>query len=268
MSEKIDIWRITNNPSSGVWIDIDINWVLNNIGQKLNDLVWAYKFYYLGLSSSEEKYCNFHQKVELNFVYAKSPSYQDIHKFAAKRLAENYTKDIMEIACYGLIELCQIINLMGNRNKGKKKEEIERDLLTQKKSLLKTPIPRLIEKIEKEVGTSNYHRHIVSINSLRNCLVHRGGVVDANELVLYSRTPNIFAINDFNKLDEVVETNKLNNLGIEFIEHERKWLQGENIEIGFADCLRMKCTAMCYFAEAINILFVKRFPELKISEPT
>ncbi|MES2139743.1 MAG: hypothetical protein V4511_08525 [Bacteroidota bacterium] len=85
-----------------------------------------------------------------------------------------------------LIEAYKFVNYLELRNRSKQesftheKMQHEIDLINTKS--LKMHIPKLIEDIEKGIGKNLYLREeILSINKVRNCLVHRNGKVGLSD---------------------------------------------------------------------------------------
>lgn len=234
--------------------------IKNNIGQILSDLITYYKFYYLGLTSKEQDFVKYKHTIELNLILSDKHDFQINQNEAKSFLSLNYSKDIVEIINYELIEINQILFLMDQRNKGFSKDQVEDKLCKNKINLNRKNLPQLIELVEQNIGNLILAKHILSVNAARRCLVHRNGIVDRDNLELITYTPKIFTTNIFTDINY-----KGKEEDTKIVDYIKEWKLNTKIHLEYEDCFRIQFTVLLFFNEIVNKIYAKH-PDLKITE--
>lgn len=257
MENKHKVWEIIHYSDTQFEIGITIELLKNNVGQLLTDLINNYKFYYSSLNISEQDFNDFKHVIELNLILSEKYNFEKLSLNAKKLLSLNYIKDSVEIIFYELIEVCQIIYLLEQRKKGYSKTVVDSLLNKYFSKLRKKPLPALLSKVSKAVDGLYFEKHIISINSVRNCLVHKNGYVDKNLLPLTTYVPKLITANFVTKKDYV-----LNDEELIFVDYIREWKINDKITLEYEDCFRIQMTIIFFFNEIVNKLIIK-FPFLK-----
>ena len=167
-------------------------------------------------------------------VLSEKYDFEKLKLNAKNLLSLNYVKDSVEVIFYELIEVCQIIYLFEQRNKGYSKAVVDSLLNEYLSKLKKETLPALLSKVSKAVGGLDFEKHILSINSVRNCLVHRNGYVDKDLLNLTTYVPKLITANLFTNKNYV-----LNDEDIIFVDHIREWKINDKITLEYEDCFRI-----------------------------
>lgn len=257
MENQFKVWETIHYSDTQFEIGITIELLKNNIGQLLTNLINNYKFYYSSLNISEYDFNNFKHVIELNLVLSDKYDFEKLKLNAKNLLSLNYIKDSVEVIFYELIEICQIIYLLEQRNKGYSKTVVDYILNKYFLKLKKETLPSLLSKVSKAVDGLDFEKHIISINSVRNCLVHKNGYVDKDLLNLITYVPKLITDNSFTKKNFV-----LNSEELIFVDYIREWKINDKITLEYEDCFRIQMTIILFFDEIVKKLIIK-FPFLK-----
>jgi hypothetical protein len=119
-------------------------------------------------------------------------------------------------------------------------------------------LPRKLEKLRADFGVaSDLEPHVLTINRVRNCLVHRLGIVmdqdvDANgELVALWRSPTIVKQNSdgtqemsLEEPDEIIEPGW--SVIVRVVDQRKRFQRGERVELSYRELTHTFSTLMAF----------------------
>jgi len=232
-------YTIAKTKSGNLLVPIAIlkNW----FGQDLQDLIDSHKFYSIGLMSSEETYNSFTRTVEYNFSYSQPRSFSEKLEHAKWYASKKFIEEAVGLLHQYMVRLNSSIYTV--KNKDKDEQTLIKELEKEKRRFEGCSFPKKIKELSAYCSnTMNLEDEVISINTARNGLVHRRGVVSQkdtndnnNNLIVKWRTI---------RMDE-------KKLPIEFVSLEKKYKVGSTIVFYYKNCMDTMFTLIGYY----NVLF-------------
>lgn len=237
---KHEKFTLAETQSGNYCIPIAIlkNWFSDD----LQDLVDAHKFYTIGIMCSEATYQSRIHDIEWNFPYAQQKSFIEKSKKAQWYASKQFIEESIGLLHYYMIRLYSSIYAIKNKDNnienfidalGKKTKEFEGKNFPTKQEILN----------RCHSSSIAFEDNITSLNSARNCFVHRQGIVSAkdtkdggNNLIIKWRA---------------IRIDKNSNPSYAFVNLEKEYVIGTTIVFDHQECMNTMYTLMSYF----NVLF-------------
>jgi hypothetical protein len=259
MKEQMESYKFTENPDGTVLFQVQPLYCLNNIGQRLYELIEDYRFYYIGLEASEEVVQRYRRTIEVGFPYAVTRSLADGRKSAASLLNKNFVINLVEIANAELAEIILMLVIMRHADSKTKYKEYPEIIRKEKARLAKCHLPELVDWVESEIGQCTLRECILSVNQVRRAFVHCRGRVDKDKVTLVLHVLSLFADYSLETLANPATSPGLSKETMTFKDHAVTWTKGEDIEIDYGMCLNMVFSVMSFFGEVINIRTMAKY---------
>lgn len=190
----------------------------------------------------------------LNFREAKEKFHQWCLKNSFRDCVENLSFFLEE--CHLVCEL-----LAARKNNQVTGKDLNKIVGPNKKKFHKEGLPKKIKILREKFNVSSpLEEHVISLNTVRNCLVHRGGIVHQNdlntetELVAKFRELQIVAMSPDQTVTEVITKPVMveegHHVGIRTSEFEKHFKLGEKVDFSPKEHAR---TVFTFFVFAGNL---------------
>jgi hypothetical protein len=260
IKEQMESYKFTENADGTALFQVQPLYCLNNIGQRLYDLLEDYRFYYIGLEASEEVVQRYRRTIEVGFPYAITRCLADSRKSAVSLINKNFVINLVEIANDELAEIILMLVIMRHVDSKSKYKAYPEIIRKERVRLAKCHLPELVELVESEIGHCTLRECILSVNKVRRAFVHCSGRVDKDKVTLVLHVLSLFADYSLETLSNPATSPRITKENMTFKDHVVTWMKGENIEIDYGMCLNMVFTVMSFFGEVINIRTMAKYP--------
>jgi len=196
-----------------------------------------------------EKYDKYSRFLSFHPSHNKRLNFQQAKDKYEKWLIRNFLGDAINFTGAFLEEfktICAIYGLGTQRILG---EQYNKIVTKEKDNFNKLGLPEKMKLLKDKYGVfSEFESHILELNKLRNCIVHRLGIVskrDVNEddkLVIHLRAIQIFAKNP--KTGEEIEINKETHVDAGWVimarwsENYKSFKLGESVSLNYQEMIQ------------------------------
>lgn len=239
--EKHEKFTLAETQSGNYCIPIAIlkNW----FGDDLQDLVDAHKFYTIGIMCSEKTYQSRIHDIEWNFSYAQQKSFIEKSKKAQWYASKQFIEESIGLLHHYMMRLYSSIYAI--RNEDNNIENFINNLDKKTKEFESKDFPNKVKTLNSYHSSSiAFENNIISLNSARNCFVHRLGIVSAKDI---KDGGNNFIIKW-----RAIRIDKKSNPPDVFVNLEKEYALGTTIVFDHQECMDTMYTLMCYFEVLFN----------------
>lgn len=244
-------------------ININLDSLVGKLNVRLQHLSDIMKFANISLEKVDKNhYDEYKVFVSLNVAYNQSLSYENAKNEFHSWCLRNSFRDSVETLS-GFLEECYVVCslLKARKNECIKTEEYNKIIIKNSGKFHSMNFPDKIDILRKEFSVySSLEEHVLSLNKVRNCLVHRDGIVSTkdlnteNELVAKFREIQLVVLSpDKTKEQIITEPTTIDeggHLGIKVQNFERRFKLRERIDFEPIEHAR---TIFTFFAFGIEI---------------
>jgi hypothetical protein len=196
------------------------------------------------------------KRLSLTVAEQKEKTIKWLFKKAFEEFVAGLTKSLIEAFCFVKFQRLSLSTFDGT------KEQLEEELKKVRISANNAHFPVLIDHIEKELGDLDLVEEIRSINRIRNCMVHRDGVVQekdlkdssSGKLILKWISIKNYTIRNGERIALDYRTREhgilIQNMEVELVRNEKQFKLNDKIEINLNEFNEISYTC----SEFVNAL--------------
>lgn len=218
-----------------------------------------------GLEQVDSKiYDDFTQFFTLDIASNKKLDHAAAIREAKRWLLSGAFREAIEITNIFLDECWMIFSFYKLYPKGVIQVADKDRVLDSKKSFHKLPLNQKLSKLSTTFGINiELEKHILSINAVRNCLVHRLGTVgkkdieiDGAALTVYWRSPDIL-VHFPSGTEQIVDISgqcfeRGTGLGVVIGDQEKSFVEGQQVEFTHREITRTFSTIFAFSTSVMN----------------